>query len=281
MRFSQRIGKTPIKTILQIESIDDDLKNILWNTIIDIFKLDDNGGYKHNDLSNHIWATFFKQTKDRMPNNGYYEWFANWFFEKAKWYEIYDFIEYLCCHYRDFHRNDRLVSYIKQYNKDILSIFNSVLEKELAGYRIIEGQISPITDKVELSSIMEAIDNSNKWKSVNIHLKTAIDYFSDRKNPDYRNSIKESISAVESCCGIISNKDKATLGETLLIIEKTHGLHGALKSAFSALYGYTSNSGGIRHALTENNVSVTFDDAKFILVSCSAFINYLRAKIKM
>ena len=37
MRFSQRIGKRPIKTILQVESIDIDLKNRLWNNILEDF----------------------------------------------------------------------------------------------------------------------------------------------------------------------------------------------------------------------------------------------------
>ena len=37
MRFSQRIGKTQVKSILQIESIDEDLLNSLWNTILDDF----------------------------------------------------------------------------------------------------------------------------------------------------------------------------------------------------------------------------------------------------
>lgn len=50
--------------------------------------------------------------------------------------------------------------------------------------------------------------------------------------------------------------------------------------AFAALYGYTSDSGGIRHSLLEDDISVSFEDAKFMLVSCSAFINYLKIKIE-
>ena len=52
-----------------------------------------------------------------------------------------------------------------------------------------------------------------------------------------------------------------------------------MKKAFTCLYGYTSDSGGIRHALTEDDVVPNFEDAKFMLVSCSAFINYLIAKV--
>ena len=34
-------------------------------------------------------------------------------------------------------------------------------------------------------------------------------------------------------------------------MEKDHSLHPALKSSFSSLYGYTRDSGGIRHSLIE------------------------------
>ncbi|MDR2971460.1 MAG: hypothetical protein LBU83_05975 [Bacteroidales bacterium] len=279
LRFSQRIGKRPIKEILQVENIDVDLKNNLWNTIIDIFKLNDYGGRDHNLLSNHIWATFFKQAKDMVPNKGYYNWLRNWFFEQAEWCEIYDFLEYLYSfYYYCPYRLQELYDYINQKKIDIGDVFNRILEEELSGYRIIDGQISPITDKIELLSISDAVDNSNKWQSVATHLKTSIEFFSDRKNPDYRNSIKESISAVEALCKIIVNNDKATLGAALSEIEKQYGLHGALKTAFSSLYGYTSDSGGIRHALSENDGEATFNEAKFILITCSAFINYLKAQ---
>lgn len=52
-------------------------------------------------------------------------------------------------------------------------------------------------------------------------------------------------------------------------------IHKALKSAFNILYGYTSDANGIRHAGDIGGPSSTFDEAKFMLVSCSAFINYL------
>src|SRR5205814_4142658 len=100
---------------------------------------------------------------------------------------------------------------------------------------------------------------------------------SDRKNPDYRNSIKEAISAVEATCGMISGKPKATLGDALKVLREKGSVHPALEKAFSAIYGYTSDANGIRHALTEES-NLTFSDAKFMVISCSAFVNYLRGK---
>lgn len=51
-----------------------------------------------------------------------------------------------------------------------------------------------------------------------------------------------------------------------------------MESAFSKLYGYTSDEGGIRHAEGLFVREVSFDEAKFMLVSCSAFVNYLIAE---
>jgi hypothetical protein len=111
------------------------------------------------------------------------------------------------------------------------------------------------------------------------HLRRALELLSNRESPDYRNSIKESISAVESLAAGIAGAEKGTLGQLIMKLEVGIGLHPALKAAFSNLYGYTSDEGGIRHALMEN-VTIRFDDAKFFLVVCSAFINYVKAKIQ-
>ena len=68
------------------------------------------------------------------------------------------------------------------------------------------------------------------------------------------------------------------MGQALKVIErKGIGLHGALKKGFSSLYGYTSDADGIRHALLDESTT-NFEDAKFMLVACSGFINYLIAK---
>ena len=56
-----------------------------------------------------------------------------------------------------------------------------------------------------------------------------------------------------------------------------------LKDAFDKLYAYTNQKDtGIRHALMDNDGTYvpTSDEAMFMLVSCSAFINYLGKKAK-
>ena len=114
-------------------------------------------------------------------------------------------------------------------------------------------------------------------KPVREHLSQSLTLLSNRQKPDYRNSIKESISAVESLAKIISKQNSATLGPALDAVEKKAKLHAVLKQAFQKLYGYTSDAQGIRHALMDE-ATLDAEDAKFMLVSCSAFVNYLVVK---
>lgn len=282
MRFSQKIGKTEIRKNIQLESIDSKLENRLWNCVMDDFfhEVKNTRFYSaKNELPEvclYIWREFFGLRTDEIPSfnnggvyvNGVFDFIKEWFFNRSEWYEKYDFIEFLA-------KIDSRALQIGFTDK-----CNKALKKEMAGYRIVDECIAQITSEEEIIEIEQAVKNSSKWKSVRTHISSSIEYFSNRENPDYRNSIKEAISAVESLCIIITDNKNATLGQALGMIEKSYQIHGALKSAFSSLYGYTSDSGGIRHALLEDDIEVTFEDAKFMLVSCSSFINYLLLKIE-
>ena len=273
MKFSERIGKTQIKTGIQLEAMDDDLKIALWN-IYDLFYLHD---LKHSQtlydtgfvsLYNNLWHNFFKKPLDTIPNinSTLIEEIRHWFFN-CQWFEVYDFIEHIA----------KIESSVD--NDSFKENCNNMCIRELSGYRFVGENITAITDETEIKEIEEAIEMAMATKLTGVyeHLKTALNMLSDRKNPDYRNSVKESISAVESLAQIIADKSAATLGEALKIIENKTDLHGALKKAFMSIYGYTSDEDGIRHAMLKES-KVDFEDAKYMIVSCSAFINYLIVK---
>ena len=213
-----------------------------------------------------LWQDFFKRSLDETNNYLWsitYEVIRTYYF-KSEWYQVYDFLEFMANNYHD-----------EVANREFMDYCNSILESELSVYRFVGGRITQITSEQEISEIEEAL--TTPLDAVRIHLKSALDLLSDRQAPDYRNSIKESISAVEAICKKITEDSKATLGQCLKKVEDTIGLHPALKSSFSSLYGYTSSAEGIRHALMDAP-SLDFDDAKFMLVSCSAFVNYLTSK---
>ena len=160
---------------------------------------------------------------------------------------------------------------------NIYEEYNYLFTREYIGYRFVNKQIVSITDNNEIESINDAI--KNPYDDVRAHLEKSLTLLSDRVNPDYENSVKESISAVEALCCILVNNSKATLGQALKKLEDSGiVVHPAMGEAFSKLYGYSSDTDGIRHGGGLGDSTTTFDEAKYMLVSCSAFTNYLLSK---
>ena len=95
---------------------------------------------------------------------------------------------------------------------------------------------------------------------------------------DWPGSVQASIHAVESVAKQIAPGDADTLGTAIAALERQKGLHSALKRGFGALYGYTSDEPGIRHALLDDESQVTADEAIFMIGACAAFCSYLWRK---
>lgn len=278
MKFSQRIGVTPPEKLLQKDSVDTDLLNSLWSALTVFYweqydksqsiKSDSISGSNLSNLFDRLWIYYFKHPLDNLPPKFYgdpggHSVLRNYFFN-AEWYEIYDFIEFIAQHGPE------------PWKEPFINSCNEFLERENSGYRFVDERIIEISSAEEINEIEAAIKNATPYYGVKQHLDTAISMLSEKEKPDYRNSIKESISAVESLCKKISENDKVTLGAALTTLEKRGILHPALKSAFSSLYGYTNDANGIRHALLQES-NLTSADARFMLISCSAFINYVIA----
>ena len=186
--------------------------------------------------------------------------------EKQPWYIIFDFIE-------------RYLKICDDATFDKMQAeFNAILEDEVSAYRILDGLVVPITNKSEMGSISDAMNTP--FEACNIHIAKALELFANREKPDYENSIKESISAVESICSEITGIEgaQATLGKTIKQLKDAGmHIHPAMENAFTSLYGYTSDEGGIRHGSIDF-VEAPSEDSKFMLITCSAFVNYLVEK---
>ena len=274
-RFSQRIGIIPEQKQIQIDYIDDELKSRLWNVVYkiiieDMMSRDTHFLGRFKDFAEQIYHNFYKKSVDSIPD------YKSTFIKQLKvnffsweWYKIYDFIEFLL--------------HIEKFIPDITEFIdacNNILREEFSGYQIVNDQIAPITNNIEINEVENAVKNSENFTSLrgaNIHLNKALEMLSDKKNPDYRNSIKESISAVEAVAKVISNNSKDSLGAALDKIKGKIDLHPSLERGFKQIYGYTSDSSGIRHALMDNS-SCYQEDALYILVCSSSFINYLVTK---
>lgn len=207
---------------------------------------------EHHYSDGYSWDNIYSSVKDVIMT--------------APYNEVLDIIEYVC---------NLLES--RSGAGTIYQNFNNVFEQECLGYRFISKQIVPITDSVEAMEIESACQIS--FDGARAQIQKALGFLSDREHPDYKNCVKESISAVESVCKVISGNEKAALKDALNgLIANGMNIHGGLKSAILALYGYASDEGGIRHAERETESTVTFEEAKFMMVTCSAIVNYLVAE---
>ena len=271
-RFSQRQGYVEARTAIQVDSIDAALRNKLWNAFdVHILKQEHPGSRTQECRSyfvpSEIWNDFFKSPIDQI---GLY-WGAvieqlRIYFFNAQWYEIYDFIEFI---------GDITDAYA--FGDDFVAACNTALEQELSGFRFIKGAIAPITSKTEIAAVEQAIDHSPS-KAAAEHLNRALELLAHKPKPDFRNSIKESISAVEAACISIEKRDKAILSDALKSLSKKMAIHPALEKAFISMYGYTSDAKGIRHAMIDEVQDLSTEDAQYMLIACSAFVNYLFVK---
>jgi len=273
MLFSQRKGYTPVLDTIQFESMNDDLRNSLWSLIdIYIWHIDPSPLHAYNtDKINiyfkHLWLNFFKQPTDTIPvfTDETINKIRIYFFD-ARWHEIYSFMEFTLKHFD-----------LDNLNKEV----NTLLKREFSAYRFIGSVFTEITDEQEITLLNETLTD-NEFPGASNHLQRSLELLSNRQAPDYPNSIKESISSVESLVQAITNKSSGTLGTLIKSIDPGDKIHPAFKEAISKLYGYTSNKGGIRHAnFNESNKDIDFADAKFILILCTSFIYYIKSKLSV
>ena len=261
-QFSERYGY--VQKPLLFETISPALKNRIWNVYsCEIYT--DGCSYDSHYLEEILdcLGLPFENVYDGSGVLSNLSKLRNWF-DSAEWYRIYDFIEI----YMAFLSPKQRV--------DARNNFNDVLRSENAGYRVSGFHVIPITNEIELQCIETAQETA--YRSVNIHFQKATELYGKRPVPDYENTIKEAISAVEAMCCIITNSKKATLGDALKRLEsKGIKLHKALQNAMSNLYGYTSDESGIRHGSIDFT-EASSEDAKYMLITCSAFVNYLIEK---
>ncbi len=275
--FSDRNGIKQINTDIQVNNFDKrtrvQLFN-LFNKVYDVLYGEDRwNSIAVQKFFQDVYDDIFCITIDTRKVIDDDNFFKNIqeFIMNASYDEVLTFIEGIADYWDDEFKKIEYNSY------DIYNIFNNLFKTEYVGYRFINKLISPITDEVELNSITESMQNENDI--VKEHFEKAHRFLADRDCPDYENSIKESISGVEAMCEIITGArgGQATLGNMLKTLEdKGVAIHGALKSAFNILYGYTSDANGIRHAGDIGGEFSTFEEAKFMLISCCAFVNYLK-----
>ena len=141
--------------------------------------------------------------------------------------------------------------------------FNGILALNRVGYRIgPEDLITTITDEVELQSIDDAANGAQG--AAREHMRRAVKLFADRDIPQFAKSISESILAAEGAAKeLAASKPSAALGDAVDELRRKGVVHPALAEGWKKLYGYTSQDGGIRHAMSEEMPDPTQELAQY------------------
>lgn len=291
--FSEKIGLSTCTIKMQTNEFDDRTRTLIGNHLYDVlsvvFSYASTIGisrYLNPSRQSPLQAMSSDFCKDvlsevlnvsvHLPSNKFYNWEVNYdrfaeIISSAPYNEVLDFLWYVC-HWIATHTTST------SFVHEIYNGFNQLFEKEYVGYRFVAGEITPITNSLEIQEIEQACQIP--FEGAHVQLQKALGFLSNREHPDYKNSIKESISAVESVCEtIVGSENGATLGKAVKHLEE-HGLkiHSSLREGISKLYGYACDQGGVRHGEGEVESTVTFEEAKLMMVTCSAIVNYLVAE---
>jgi hypothetical protein len=273
--FSERKGIKHFSDIVQVNSLNERTRNKLYSVISESFDelyVDYDGSLK-DEFVEYLYKELFSKTERDIPKwrNGYdYEEVFNTVYTIIIQYDYTDIFTFIEGIIKFLDIADKATYNRYSYKNEYIEVISNVFKKENVNYRIINEKITDIVDEQQISSIEETLNNP--YKEVSRHYSKAIEQLYSLK--DFDNSIKESISSVEAMCQILTKNSKATLGDALKLLKDK--IHPAMKSAFEKLYGYTSDANGIRHANGLGEGDSTFEEAKYMLISCSAFINYLK-----
>lgn len=267
--FWERKGIKHFSDIVQVNSLNERTRNKIYSATIELIEKDK----KRGEFIEYIYTEIFSLTKNDIPIKSLeFGIFSDYYADveneillnlrNCEYYEVFDFIEGII-------RGIRLENQKKWYIEEIEKIF----KEENVNYKIIGDLITDIINENQIDSIEETINNP--YKVVSEHYSKAIEQLYSVK--DYANSIKESISAVEAMCQVI-NGSKEELNKALKNLKIT--IHPALEQAYIKLYAYTCDENGSRHANGIGEKNATFEEAKYMLISCSAFVNYLKGNMR-
>jgi len=269
--FSERYN-FQVRKIKKMDEIDENFKNRIWNLFSELLNEQLPGNKK---LLENIYDKFLKRKINELwfviscsGMDGVISHIMEKLFEH-KWYRIYDFLEFLM---EELEEMGELT--IRDW---IAKKVNKIFEEENIKCRVIDYFVVPMMEKEEIEEIEQALKIKDKYKDVKTHIKKAIEYYAKRPKPDYKNSIKESISAVETLAKIVTDNPSASLSD----LAKDLPIHPAFREGLKKIYNWTSDEGGIRHG--EKGKEYPYlesgeNEARFMLILASAFVNYIISK---
>lgn len=266
MLFSKRMGIAQAGNSLQIDEMDEALRTSMYNVLYMTLDEDYHYGFARHTCET-AWMLILHEPLNKF---GYYPSdflkFIRRHFNSCAWNEVYDLVEFFAQNLPE------------RYRYDFVEHLNILLNNDGSGYRFSDGVLVAITDDFELAELDESMQLNDDYSGARMHMRAAVEALSKRPEPDLRNAVIQAVSAVESAAKIAVGDESITLGKALGLLGEQKGLHPALVDAWKKTYGYASDEDGLRHGATTDQVNLDFPLAKYMVVSCAAFVNYLAAE---
>ena len=283
LTFSQREGKAPLPEPMRLEYLSKRFRNFVWLYLDEAIE-DSNTGSMHGSM--------YEQ------------------YERSKIHDIikkytilikgdpHDSIEHTSMNHKILLRPLILNG---EYH-DVLTLIEFVMEKSVHSTRPVirklDGTLRRLFDSVPIAYTVQQMQNlptiiprsspeagaatvhaiqtveQKGSEGAKAHLRKAVKRLNAKQ---YGDSVKESISAVESVARTIDPKASKELRPALDSLEKADVLrHKAFIGALNKLYAYTSDEEGIRHSLLDERApDVDLDEAVFMFGACAVFCDYL------
>lgn len=205
-----------------------------------------------------------------------------------EWYRVYEFLETTyekllagvvgpSAFPDDSGEGEKTVS-LKEVQTYFAHEVNQILAQENLAYEFVNGQFQkrgrPATQQ-NLARVGSVLTDPGLYQ-VREHFSKARKYFSNRENPDYPNSVKESVSALEACFQIMTGKPANDFSKAVNSIQgnEPDKMPPPLVSAMSKVHAYRGNAQGAGHASITGS-KLTELEAELVLSLSAAFITYL------
>lgn len=154
---------------------------------------------------------------------------------------------------------------------------NTLFQEERLGYKFRDDQIEKIGSEEFDQAILQAIEQQQIGPrfEVPLHQLNKALTFRNSMPPDYPNSVKEAVNAVEGVWQVIKEMPGTALPTVLSNLDPP--LPDGLKKIYIGLYGYGSGSEGARHAGVGGH-TVDAEEAELIVHCAAAAISYAISK---
>jgi hypothetical protein len=270
LTFEQAEGAAPLPSQLALGEMSKELRSLLWLIVHEIIKDsatfdadgDGNGPWIAGNFEvvlKSYWVLHEFNFSDEFKNSErFWVYKLGSMFKTGSYTEIFGFIQFV------MRRDDAPYRFSEGIEQ--------ALRRARAAYFVTDNTIMPAAtaeDRVAVSSAFESL-RSKEYSGARTHLRKAGELLSEGHWSD---SVRESIHAVESAVRKISGEG-ATLSAALAALQKKGRMNVNLKRAMNALYDYTSDEQGVRHALVLNEAEVTESDALYMFSVCAAFLTY-------